>query len=123
MTARADWLAQLEAFWEHARTAGWVQPVEYRAYDPVTDTRVAAGSGVPNVDAVVRAEVKRERVTPDGGRVLEITRRIHLRVSQMGGVVATKRGVIGLAGGAAYLVEAVEVASEGTRYACDCVRL
>lgn len=121
MADRAVWLAIIESHWEAFKRAGWVVPVTYRAYDPDADT--TAGTGVKRIDAVARGEQKREQATPDGGRVFVATRRIHLRVSDMGGVAATKRGIIELADGTEYLVESVEVAAEGTRYACDCVRL
>lgn len=118
---RTRWVALIEGHWDHFNRAGWVQRVSYRSYDPATDT--VSATAIEKIDAVVKGESKQERPTPDGGRVIVITRRCHLRISQMGATRATKRGRIVLADGTEYLVESVEAAAENTRYACDTVRL
>ena len=96
--------------------------VSYIPYDTVTDANIAA-STVTEIDAVQLPEEKKEVELGEGVKVFMRFKTWPLRVSTLGGVPITKRGIIQEEDGTQWAVESVSYRTLKTRAVCECVYL
>lgn len=121
MSAREDYLRELELHWDYFRDAGFVVRVTYHAYDPATDAVSASGTACDAIQDGM-GERKREQAAAEGGRAFAVETGWHLRRSQLAGPV-TKRGHVVGPDGTTWVVQQVTDAGDDTDWVCECVRV